>query len=420
MGSVVDVFAEVAMISSRWLQCLRILLPVAAALWLGLATAQTAAPSTVASDPIRCWWKTDKTAIQIGERFGLTLTCSVITTSRVSVVPDLVQLEPGTVQLAPFEVLGGVHHQDVIAGMWRYIQFDYTLRLIEDNFFRLDVDIPSLSIAYNVQMIDGAATNQGRDLKYVLRPIPVRINSLVPKDAADIRDASHETFGDIEARAARALNEKVAAILCFSFAVLLFALAVVQAFSHVRARLPVANHDLQRGAVLNGCVRELGRLKSEVSRAGWTAEIAAQAVAVLRVAGALALSKPVAQVVTAGDAASAGQLVMYKGWWRRKRVLVSAAVATSSIAKLLAASSSNKFDAGTRTALEELRIALNTFNAACYGREALLDKASLDQALGHGATALKQLRSQTLWQRLRAGKFSLKSSTPLEEMAWSR
>src|SRR5207237_463161 len=122
----------------------------------------------------RCWWKTDKTAVQVGERFTLALTCSVIETSRVTVVPDLNQLEAGVVQLAPFEVLSGVRHQDVKAGMWRYFQYEYSLRLIEDNFFRLDVDIPSLSINYNVQMMEGATAQQGRELKYVLRPLPIR------------------------------------------------------------------------------------------------------------------------------------------------------------------------------------------------------------------------------------------------------
>lgn len=410
------------MTSSVWWRCLQIVLSIAGTLWLAPAMAQDGgAPVMVESDPIRCWWKTDRTAIQIGERFGLTLTCSVIATSRVSVVPDVAQLEPGTVQLAPFEVLGGVRHQDVTAGMWRYLQFEYTLRLIEDNFFRLDVDIPSLSIAYNVQMIDGAATNQGRDLKYVLRPLPIRINSLVPKDAADIRDASHETFGEIEARTARALNEKVVAVICFSFAGLLLTLGIVQAFTRVRSRLPVVSHDLQRGALLTGCVRELTRLQSEVGQSGWTAETAVQAVAVLRVAGAIALNKQVAQTLaTADEAAAAGQLVMYKGWWRRKRVLVSAAVATSAIAKHLGAPGSSRIDSSTRAALEELRAALNVFNAMCYGREASVDKSFLDQALLHGVAALKLLRAQSLWQRLRNGDFSLKSATPLEEMAWSR
>src|SRR5213596_818909 len=107
------------MTSAGWLSRLRKVLSVATCLLIATnamaeqkaAPVATPAGATMASDPIRCWWKTDKTAVQVGERFTLALTCSVIETSRVTVVPDLNQLEAGVVQLAPFEVLSGVRHQ---------------------------------------------------------------------------------------------------------------------------------------------------------------------------------------------------------------------------------------------------------------------------------------------------------------------
>jgi hypothetical protein len=49
----------------------------------------------VASDPIRCWWKTAATAVGVGERFALLLTCGVIETKTVTVVPSVNQLQPG-------------------------------------------------------------------------------------------------------------------------------------------------------------------------------------------------------------------------------------------------------------------------------------------------------------------------------------
>jgi hypothetical protein len=408
-----------------WLRFLRIVLPVAAGAVLLVAAAaaqKTAAPALRAlqSDPIRCWWKTDRTAVQVGERFMLTLTCSVIEISRVTVVPDLTQLEPGTVQLAPFEVLGGVRHQDVKAGMWRYFQYEYTLRLIEDNFFRLDVDIPSLNIAYRVQMTEGSTVQQGRDHKYVLRPLPIRINSLVPKDTTDIRDSSHETFADIEARSFRATSELVAAAICFGFAAVLLALAVVEAFARVRVRAPAVNRALHSGAVVRGCTKEMARLKSDVAHADWTPEAAARAVAVLRIAGAVALSKPVAQTMVAkGDIEHAGQLVLRKGWWRPKRVAISAPVVAGSISQRLAARNGAELEVRTRALLEGLRDALTVFSAACYGRDSQLDRASLDEALEQGRAALRQLRLFTLWPRWTAVAL-MKPTTPLEDMAWSR
>ena len=49
----------------------------------------------VESDPIRCWWKADRTSVRVGEQFGLVLTCGVIETGPITVVPVLNQLEPG-------------------------------------------------------------------------------------------------------------------------------------------------------------------------------------------------------------------------------------------------------------------------------------------------------------------------------------
>ena len=98
----------------------------AAALLVTLAVArpvdaqpQTAPrPGEVETAPIRCWWKTDRTSIRVGERFGLTLTCSVIETRSVTVVPTLTQLDPGALQIPPFEVVGGSRREDVLSPPW--------------------------------------------------------------------------------------------------------------------------------------------------------------------------------------------------------------------------------------------------------------------------------------------------------------
>src|SRR6185295_10911796 len=105
----------------------------------------------VASDPIRCWWKADRTAVRVGERFGLVLTCSVIETGPITVVPVLNQLEPGALSVTPFEVVsGGPKVDDVITPPWRFIQREYNLRLLSDGFFGQEVAIPSLTVTYNL------------------------------------------------------------------------------------------------------------------------------------------------------------------------------------------------------------------------------------------------------------------------------
>src|SRR5512132_1195604 len=89
-------------------------------------------PGEVESDPIRCWWKADRSAIRVGERFTLVLTCGVIETASVKVVPVVNQLEPGAVSLTPFEAVAGRRHDDVVVPPWRYIQFEYAMRLLNE------------------------------------------------------------------------------------------------------------------------------------------------------------------------------------------------------------------------------------------------------------------------------------------------
>ena len=98
------------------------------------AMAQSPAPGagtpSVETDPMNCWWRTDKSAVRIGEPFELTLTCRVMETREVTVAPTLTEIEPASIELTPFEILSGTRHQDVVQPPWRYVQYEYTARLL--------------------------------------------------------------------------------------------------------------------------------------------------------------------------------------------------------------------------------------------------------------------------------------------------
>jgi hypothetical protein len=191
----------------------------------------------VSSDPIRCWWKADRTAVRVGERFGLVLTCSVIETGPITVVPVLNQLEPGALSLTPFEVVsGGPKVDDVITPPWRFIQREYNLRLLSDGFFGQEVSIPALTVTYN--LASKGTGQQGRDQTYILPALPMRVLSLVPKGVSDIRDASGQTFASVESRRFRATTATVTAWISFAFAGVLglFALARVVGQFRVKSK----------------------------------------------------------------------------------------------------------------------------------------------------------------------------------------
>ena len=172
--------------------------------------AQAGAPRRVrcSPNPIRCWWKTDRTAVRVGERFGLVLTCGVIETGPITVVPALNQLEPGA-HLA--DAVRGRQRDAPRRTSWRRpgatSSSSTAVRLLSDGFFGQDVNIPALTVTYNLQ--DRRRRQHGRDQSYMLPALPMRMLSLVPRSATDIRDASGETFGDIESRRFRATVARV-------------------------------------------------------------------------------------------------------------------------------------------------------------------------------------------------------------------
>jgi hypothetical protein len=350
-------------------------------------------PGEVESDPIRCWWKADRSAIRVGERFTLVLTCGVIETANIKVVPAVNQLEPGAISLTPFEAVAGNRHEDVVAPPWRYIQYEYAMRLLSEGFFGQDVNIPSLTVTYNLQAAGTTGSSEGRDQTYVLPPLPMRVLSIVPRSAADIRDASGQTFANVESRRNRATAEIVAASIAFAFAGVLAALALVRLAGRFRVRDAKVVRPLPAATVLRGAMAALRSARSDASREGWTPALMSQAVAALRIAGAVALGRRVAQLhVTTGASGRIGQIEVRSGLLRRKRVLLSAA--TTPAALMAAIETSSR--AASRETLQPILEALQLFSTAVYGRAGEADTVALSTAVDNAAAPVRRLWLRSL------------------------
>jgi hypothetical protein len=364
--------------------------------WSATSAAQAPAPrpGEVKSDPIRCWWKTDKTAIRVGERFQLVLTCAIVETTGVTVVPAVNQLEPGAISLTPFEAVSGVRREDVVVPPWRYLQYEYTMRLLSEGFFGQDVAIPPLTVTYNLR--SAGAGSEGRDQTYLLPALSMRVLSLVPRAVADIRDASSQTFAEVESRRFLSTLAQVMAWIAFAFAAVLAALAVARAVGTLRLRGPQTVRPLPTPSLLRGCLRALGKARADAAHAGWTPELKSRAVAALRVAAALALGRPVAQeYVAAHTPERSGQVAVRTGFLRRKRALVSAPTTPVAIANRIGNGPSG--GAQSRVNLEQIGDALKAFSSATYGRSAEPDPSTLNAELENAVSAIRRLRVSSLW-----------------------
>jgi hypothetical protein len=381
--------------------------------------AEGAGKAGIDSDPIACWWRTDRSAVHVGEHFTLTLTCGIGETANLRVVTDLDRLDPAALDLTPFEIVDGTRHGDIEAPSRRYFQYSYTLRLLGDGLFGQDVDIPSIPITYNIET-SGVTATRGREQVYLLPPLPVRMLSLVPRSATDIQDAFPDTFGDIDRRAFRATGELAAAGLLFTFAAALAGLAVVR-IARPRAARTVAERGLLSPAeMLRGCMREAVRLKSEAARAGWTSDLIDESLTVLRIAGAVALGRPVAQrVVDVRVAAQDGQLTIRKGYLRAQRVLMSAATTPAAVAARLADPKGATLDPRLRMTLEELGESLRVFAAVRYSRGGDLDAAELDARLETGIAALRRLYVMQQWPARTADALS-RAAGRMKGVVWDR
>ena len=387
--------------------------------FLLLAAGRSAVAQTVQTDPLQCWWRTSAGAIRIGEPFQVVLTCAVLETDAATVVVDQSRLEPAVLQFAPFEVLGGTHGADLRTDDRRFFQYEYRLRLIAENLFGKDVALPDTKISYKVQSKVGQKTSlQGRDQTYVMPAQSVRVLSLVPADATDIRDASTDTFADLDQRAFRSNLFVVIGSVLFVLAALLAVLVLVRILARFRKPATVTTSLITDGTILRGVGRELAAIRRLRNDGGWTTALAGRALGAMRVIAAYALDRRVGHMPAGAEGITEdGRLILRAGWPRGKRIAVSGSITPQVLATELkrTGASSNARRTQLLTSLQDALLALTS---AEFGREGTLDDGALDQALATGVQALRQVKIKQIWLMKRIATW--RAGTAVDNRAWSR
>ncbi len=382
-----------------WLVIAGLLLAPSAAWSQGGGAAAEEAPVNVDFDPIRCWWRTSAGAVRTGETFSLVLTCAVLDNEGAQVQVDESKLAPSVMQLVPFEVVGGSRPADLRERQRRFFQYDYVLRAISPDLIGRDVPLPALILGYRVNSrIPGNAAQQGRELSYLLPPQSIRVVSMVPADADDIRDTPDAGFAGIESLRSRAGVMDVVAVTLAGLGSVMVLLAAVGLFTGTRKRERAGPRALAPYTLAGLAARELSSVSRDAAAQGWDDARLERALAATRLAAACATGRTVSQRPVADNGiapAGEGRLLYRRLRPQGGRVAVSASTTTDDLTRAIdtlpPAASPSK-----RVSLERLRDAMAAFTAARYARAATVDRSALDAAVEAAATAAQQVRTEHL------------------------
>jgi len=296
--------------------------------------------------------------------------------------------------------------------------------VLGEEFFGKEVSLPRLQISYRVQnSLQGGAALQGRETQYSLVPVPIRVLSLVPAGASDIRDTPVDTFGDVDARLFRSNLLLIAAVVAFVLAGLLAVMVLARAAVKRHATSETRLRTVSPGAALRAASRELNAVHTASQSGGWSNDLAGRAAAALRLAGAVALSRPISQKEAARDTPpSEGQIATgaFAGLLG-KRMVLSASVTPETVAL-------NGHSASTQESWRALSQALRAFTAVRYSRPSPrsdsaearndgIDGTALDAALSEGQDAVRRLRL-TSWQRF--GRRRRHTAAAAARQTWAR
>lgn len=355
--------------------------------------------SRVAVDPIRCWRQASSGAVTIGESFRVTLTCAVFESGDAQVIADESRLSVASIQMAPFEIVGGAHPPDVRRGSRRFFQYDYDVRIISRDAIGRDVSVPALTISYRIHSQVGAAAKlEGRDLSYLLPALPIRVLSLVPADATDIRDGAEASLAAVDSLRSRSRLFEIVALSLGALAVATALFALLPMARRAGAADTPDRNLIPDRAILAGASASLRDTQRRAAAEGWTDDLIGSALAVIRLVAAAAIGHHISRKPIAGaGAVPDGRLRVDHGLLRRAATAVSSPVTAQDVARAAAQDG----NASRAHQLDGLRSGLALLTAAMYRRGAERDGAAIDAAVTHAIAAAGGLASDRSWLKSR-------------------
>lgn len=246
------------------------------------------------ADPIRCWWQSGVTSVRVGEEFDVVLTCQVIESDKLKVALDTNKLGPEAVSFAPYRALNKTDREDLLKGEHRFFQYHYILKIISEDYFGKEAPLPALEITYRLEkkLNKDAEFIKGKEQKYKLPALPIKIQSLVPREANDIRDTKLWFFGLVKSRTQKARLAFVAAVFVAAISVIIFLVPFMKMLILLfSAKRPVKQIFSQR-SIIKKLARELIQIEEAKNETGWDQKLLDRLLSVFRICGELTKIHP--------------------------------------------------------------------------------------------------------------------------------
>jgi hypothetical protein len=248
---------------------------------------------------------------------------------------------------------------------------------------------------------------RGIERRHVLPPLPMRVLSLVPAMANDIREAEVDTFEEIDDAIFAASLYRTGGLLFIGIGVIGLVAAFATGF-RVRHPRAAAGGSLDVRAILRRVVRELEEIRAARTRAGWTPDLIGRALAATRVVASCVTRRPVSlRSVESHEQVPAGVLLHTDTHGRR-----------TLIGSSLTAPALSGAPVDNTAHWSAIQDALAALTRAHYGRDEPPGDRGLDAGIEAALAAAADVRRDHSWTtRARA---AAAAQFPRLRFPWSR
>ena len=253
-----------------------------------------------------------------------------------------------------------------------------------------------MPISYRIHSrVGAAATLEGRDLEYVMPMMPIKVLSLVPADASDIRDASEASLAAVESMRFRSTLFRVLAMVFGALAAVMVVLGLMP-LARPKTIATEERHRAPDRAILDAAADDLTAVQSRANAEGWTEDLIARALASMRVVAAAAINQSISQKMKTPDgAAPVGRLVVQHGLIRKTGVAVASSVTADDVMR---AAARGAFSTTRQQQLEGLQSGLSTLTHALYRREPMRESSAIDDVVRHAIVVARDVSGERRWQ----------------------